>query len=181
LNDAIRPPESAHADRVFDALFDNVARDPQASRQARQRLHDQFAAQCYERAIALLGKPARLTPGELNQALTLALNVVHHVGKLDAPDPRWPVAAHWLAAKAYARMNDAPRALAMANESLAQASALAPEFAGYAHEAIYRAETLAGRRAQAAAARRLAVACAEACKDRAAARGLLAELSSDGF
>jgi hypothetical protein len=180
LNDSHQPGAASHAQQVVDARSEKVARDPKAARQARQRLHDQFAAQCYERACALLGKRPGSTAGELNEALSLALNAVHHIGKLDAPDPRWPVAAHWLASKAYARLNDAARSLAMANESLAHASALAPEFAGYAHEAICRAETLAGRHAQAAAARRLAQACARACKDPGAAQGLLSELASDG-
>lgn len=113
--------------------------------------HRYFAAECFNRAWALIEKPQR-TPAEDEDMLHLAIaSLWHWSQRPDCTDKNLSVSC-WQVARIYALLNRPDEARRYAQRSLqaAERGGLYPFFFAYAYEALARAESLAGHRAEAA-------------------------------
>ncbi len=110
--------------------------------------HKYFSAHCFNRAWDLIEKKNR-TPEE--DRLMVALNqasIYHWLQRSDCDDRNLSV-GYWQASRIQALIGNATEARRYAEVSLAYSAGLEPFYIGYAHEALARAESLAGNTAQA--------------------------------
>ncbi len=137
--------------------------------------HKYFAAQCFNQAWDLIEKAGR-SPEEdhLMEALNQA-SIYHWLQRPDCSNQSLSV-GYWQASRIQAILGNAPEALRHARVCLAYSAGLAPFYLGYAHEALARAQALAGNSAAAAQDLRLALELAGRVEDKGDREALLADL-----
>jgi hypothetical protein len=135
--------------------------------------HRWFAAHCFNAAWDLIDKPNR-TPEEDEQMLRLSLASAYHwTQRADCTSATLSV-GYWQTSRIYALLNQPDNAGRYGNLALACANNpdVGPFYRAYAHEALARAEALAGNRDLAAhhvaEGRRFAAEVADADDQKAA-------------
>jgi hypothetical protein len=132
--------------------------------------HRWFSADCFNRVWALLDKPDR-TPEEGERMISLAhASLAHWRERVDCTAQNLSI-GYWQLSRVYAVLGQVENARRYGRLCLDVSGAEPLFFLGYAHEALARAETLAGNPAAAqhhlAEARRLAALVADAEERRA--------------
>lgn len=133
-------------------------------------VHRWFAADCFNRVWTLLDKPDR-TPDDCERMISLAhASLAHWRGRADCTKQNLSI-GYWQLSRVYAVLNQVENARRYGQLCLGVSSTELPFLLGYAHEALARAEQLAGNAAIAqqhlAEARRLAAHVADAEERRA--------------
>jgi hypothetical protein len=109
--------------------------------------HKFFAADCFNKAWDLIDKEGR-TPEEDEQMILLnQASIWHWTGRDDCKDTNLSV-GYWQASRIYALLGQADSARRYGELSLKYSHDAEPFFAGYAYEALARAEKVAGDAAQ---------------------------------
>lgn len=128
------------------------------------RAHRWFSADCFNRVWSLLDKPDR-TPDECERMISLAHASLAHWRERADCTPQNLSIGFWQVSRVHAVLGQAENARHYARLCLDISGAEPPLFLGYAHEALARAEQLAGNSAAAqrhlAEARRLAALVAD--------------------
>jgi hypothetical protein len=139
--------------------------------------HKYFAAQCFNQAWDLIDKVDR-TPAEdrLMEALSQA-SIYHWLQRPDCNDQNLSI-GYWQASRIQALLGHAPAALRHAQVCLAYSQELPPFYLGYAHEALARAQNLAGNTAAAAEHLQAAIQLAGQVVDKSEREAILADLKS---
>lgn len=124
------------------------------------RAHRWFSADCFNRVWTLLEKPDR-TPEDNERMISLAhASLAHWRERTDCTAHNLSI-GYWQVSRVYAVLGQAENARHYGQLCLELSVGEAPFYLGYAHEALARAEKLAGNAAAArhhlAEARRLAV------------------------
>lgn len=139
-------------------------------------LHQFMAIHCFDGAGAIAVK----SPREAEQQaamLALSLAAVHHAELIEPPNRELLVAATWQASRRFYEARDVVVCAALARLCEKYARGLSVIYAGYAFEALARAEDLLGRPEKFEHFRRLAAECATQAADRDCALALSEELS----
>lgn len=127
--------------------------------------HRYFSAHCFNRAWKLIGKTDR-SPDEDRLMVALSQASLYHWLQRDDCDDRRLSIGYWQASRVQALIGNADEARKYAEVALSHSAELAPFYRGFAHEALARAESVAGNREKAAAhaekARALAMEVEEA-------------------
>lgn len=136
----------------------------------RAAAHRWFSADCFNRVWTLLEKPDR-TPDDCERMISLAhASLAHWRERADCTKQNLSI-GYWQLSRVYAVLRQAENARRYGQLCLDVSGAEPPFFPGYAHEALARAERLAGNLAVAqqhlAEARRLAAQVADAEERRA--------------
>jgi len=129
--------------------------------------HRHFAADCFNRSWALIGKADRTAEDDTALVALAQTSLWHWTERPDCTDKHLSV-AHWLLARVYCLTGRAAEADRYAAQSLAFARrpGVPPYFLAYAHEACARAASLQGQ--------------ADAVRDHLqAARGLATDLKEE--
>jgi hypothetical protein len=129
------------------------------------RAHRWFSAECFNRVWALLDKADR-TPDECERMISLAhASLAHWRERADCAPGKLSI-GYWQVARVYAVLGQADNARRYGRLCLEASAAETPFLLGYAHEALARAEKLAGNASAAlshlAEAHRLAALVADA-------------------
>jgi hypothetical protein len=142
-----------------------------------QDAHRYFSAECFNRAWELIDQTER-TPEEDETMLQLAYASLWHWSQRPECTDRQRSVGYWQLARIYALLGQAEPARRYARLSLeaARRGELKPFFWGYAWEALARAETVAGNRAEADHSLKQALACAQQVEREEDRRLLLADL-----
>ena len=137
--------------------------------------HKYFAAQCFNQAWDLIEKPDR-TPADdrLMEALSQA-SIYHWLQREDYSNQNLSV-GYWQASRIQALLGHAAEALRHAQVCLDYSEGLAPFYLGYAHEALARAQALAGNSEAAADHLKAALQLAGEVKEESDREALLADL-----
>lgn len=137
--------------------------------------HKFFAAQCFNQAWDLIDKVDR-SPEEdrLMEALSQA-SIYHWLQREDCSRQSLSV-GYWQASRIQAILGNAPEALRHAQVCLAYSAGLAPFYIGYAHEAITRAQVLAGDTVAASEHIQTAIELANRVEEQGERDALLADL-----
>lgn len=143
------------------------------------RAHRWFSADCFNRVWALLDKPDR-TPDECERMISLAhASLAHWRERADCTAQNLSI-GYWQVSRVHAVLWQAENARRYGRLCLDVSGAEPPFYLGYAHEALARAEKLAGNAIVAqqhlAEARRLAELVADA-EERAALNSDLDQLA----
>ncbi|MFQ5942550.1 MAG: hypothetical protein ACE5JF_03245 [Anaerolineales bacterium] len=105
--------------------------------------HKFFAADCFNKAWALIDKADR-TADEDQQMIRLnQASMWHWTQREDCTDKNMSI-GYWQASRIYALLGDAENARGYGQLSLEYSEQLAPFYKAYAHEALARAEGVAG-------------------------------------
>lgn len=127
--------------------------------------HRYFSAHCFNRAWELI-KRADRSPEDDRLMVALSQASLYHWLQRDDCDDRRLSIGYWQASRVQALIGNGDEARKYAEVTLAHSAELAPFYRGYAHEALARAESVAGNRQKAAAqvekARALALEVEEA-------------------
>jgi hypothetical protein len=112
--------------------------------------HVHFSANCFNRTWELIDKSDR-TPAEDEQMLLRAMSSAWHWSQRPDLQPTNLSVGYWLISRVHAILGRADEARRYGRLSLEAASreGVGPFYRGYALEALARAETVAGRSAQA--------------------------------
>lgn len=143
------------------------------------RAHRWFSADCFNRVWALLEKPDR-TPDDGERMISLAhASLAHWRERTDGMRQNFSI-GYWQLSRVYAVLGQAENARHYGRLCLEASANEPPFYLGYAHEALARAEKLAGNVASSqqhlAEARLLAALVADA-EERRALEKDLAELA----
>ncbi len=141
--------------------------------------HRFLSADCFNRCWALIDKTDR-TLAEDEEMVRLALASHFHWTRRPDYGPQQASVAHWQASRVYALLGRAPEALRYGALALdaAGADGVPPYYAGAAHEALARAEAVAGNAEGAAAQRREAERVARSLADPEERQMLLDDLDT---
>lgn len=109
----------------------------------RDLAHRHFSADCFNNAWGLIDKPDR-TPDDDQQMLLVAFaSIWHWTQRPDCTDKHLSI-GYWQVSRIYSLLNDADNARRYAQLCLAKTPTDDPFCLAYAHEALARAEALAG-------------------------------------
>jgi len=130
---------------MLDAVKEVFA-DPQG----RQLIHEVFAANCFNKCWTFFDKADRTDEDTEDMLLVAQTSLWHWKQRTDCEPVNLSV-GYWQISRAYALAENAPMALQFARKCLAvsESGKLSPFFLGYAHEALARADLLAGNTAAA--------------------------------
>jgi hypothetical protein len=110
--------------------------------------HKYFSANCFNKAWELIDKADR-TPEEDQQMILLnQASIWHWTRREDCTDKNMSI-GYWQASRMYALLGQADNARDYGQLSLDYSKDQTPFYAGYAHEALARAERMAGNHEQA--------------------------------
>jgi hypothetical protein len=138
--------------------------------------HRFFSASCFNKAWDLIDKPDR-TPEEDEQMLLLAQASLWHWTQRADCVPRNLSIGYWQLSRIYALLGQADNARHSAQQSLRHAGE-GPFYAGYAYEALARAESVANNREKLAQYLAEARRCAERVADADDKQALEKDLAS---
>jgi hypothetical protein len=139
--------------------------------------HRYFSAECFNRTWNFIDKPHR-TPEEDDQMLMTAFASLWHWNQRPDCTRQNLSVGYWQLARVYALLKQAGPALHYATRSLEYSQGEPPFYAGYAYEAIARAEALAGNFSQVREAIAQAHALSEEMVDAEAKQMLQADLKN---
>ncbi|MBR90446.1 MAG: hypothetical protein CMO66_04135 [Verrucomicrobiales bacterium] len=105
--------------------------------------HRLFSAHCFNTTWELIDKPGR-TPEENEEMIQCTMASLWHWNQREDCTPTNLSIGYWQAARVYALAGEADNALKYSRLSLEVTPADNPFYLGYAHEAMARAESLAG-------------------------------------
>jgi hypothetical protein len=105
--------------------------------------HRYFAAHCFNQAWDLIEKKDR-TPEDERMMVALNQASIYHWRQRDDCDDQRLSVGYWQASRIQAILGNAAEALRCARICLGYSGNLAPFFVGYAHEALARAQEIAG-------------------------------------
>jgi hypothetical protein len=141
-----------------------------------QAAHRHFSAQCFNKTWELIEKPNR-TPSEEDEMLRLTFASHWHWTQREDYTPVKGSIGYWQISRVFALLGQPDNARRFAQRSLDAAGA-DPFFAGYAYEALARAESIAGNMARAQDALERARKLAEEVKDSEDRQLLVADLAT---
>lgn len=139
--------------------------------------HRYFSAECFNRTWQLIDKPNRTADEDHQMLMSAFASLWHWNQRLDCNRQNLSV-GYWQLARVYALLKQASPALHYATRSLEYSQGEPPFYAGYAYEAVARAEALAGNFSQAREAIAQAHALGEQMADVEAKQMLLADLDN---
>ncbi len=141
--------------------------------------HRHFSAHCFNEAWSLIDKPKR-TPEEDEEMIRLSLaSLWHWTQRKDCTKENQSI-GHWQTSRIYAMLGQAENARRYGELSMSfsKGDDVPPFCLAYAHEALARAESIAGNRTKMAGHLRAARQVAETIKDEGTKKQLLADLKT---
>lgn len=105
--------------------------------------HRHFSVECFNRVWELIDKPGR-SPDEERLMVSMCHASLYHWRQRADCTARNLSVGYWQLSRVYALLNEADNARQYARLCLAQSQNEPPFYLGYAHEALARAEALAG-------------------------------------
>jgi hypothetical protein len=172
--DRLAPDTSGRAALVTEVekMSDQSAFDAQTG-------HKAFSAHCFNKTWDLIDKSERSAEEE-EEMLRLSLTSLWHWTQRKDCEPTNLSVGYWQVSRVFALMGQADNARRFGRRSL-QASAQAeadPFYAGYAHEALARAESVAGNTAEVKQHLEQARSLAQKIKDEESKKLLLKDLAT---
>ncbi len=142
-----------------------------------QGFHKHFAADCFNNTWSFIDKPDR-TSEEDEQMILLALSSLWHWTQREDCTQQNLSVGYWLAARVHALVGRPDDARRYGQRSLECAAEAEPFYAGYAYEALARAEQVAGNHTESAEYLESARQLADKVDDEDSKKMLLDDLDS---
>jgi hypothetical protein len=142
-----------------------------------QAAHKFFAAHCFNSTWDLIDKSRRTPEEEMSMLQTSMASLWHWSQRGDAKPQNLSV-GHWQVSRVYALLGDVENSLKYGSAALKLAEGLEPFYAGFAYEALARAEMVAGNKEKMNEYLEKARALAEKVEDQEDKQILMGDLGS---